>query len=70
MILNFHKQREKKGIKVKIIFNKDVEKEVKKVAKEFKHMDYKFINTSTNSFILVYDNRIVNFLLHLIQHCL
>ncbi|MFH1359384.1 MAG: helix-turn-helix domain-containing protein [archaeon] len=62
MLINFHKQRDKKGIKIKIIFNQDVKKEVKKVAKEFKHMDYKFSDVKTNSFVLIYDNRIVNFL--------
>ncbi len=62
MFLNFHKQREKKGIKVKIVFNKDVKENVKKVAKELKYMDYRFIDANTNSFILIYDNRIVNFL--------
>ncbi|HLD42780.1 MAG TPA: helix-turn-helix domain-containing protein [Candidatus Nanoarchaeia archaeon] len=62
LFLNFHKQREKQGIKAKILFNKDVEKEVKKAAKDFKHMNYRFIDTKNNSFILIYDNRIVNFL--------
>jgi len=62
MLTSFHKQRDKQGIKTKIIFNKDVEKEVKKVAGEFKHMDYKFSDIKTNSFVLIYDNRIVNFL--------
>ena len=62
MLINFHKQRDKQGIKIKIIFNKDVEKEVKKVAKGFKHMNFKFSNINTNSFVLIYDNRIVNFL--------
>lgn len=62
MLTNFHKQRDKQGIKVKIIFNRDVEKEVRKVAKLFKYMDFRFIDANTNSFILIYDNRIVNFL--------
>jgi len=62
MLTNFHKQRDKQGIKVKIIFNKDVEKEVKKVANEFKHMDFRFSDIKTNSFVLIYNNRIVNFL--------
>ena len=62
MLTNFHKQRDKQGIKVKIIFNKDVETEVKKAVKEFKHMDFKFSKSQTNSFVLIYDNRIVNFL--------
>ncbi len=62
MLTNFHKQRDKQGIKVKIIFNKDVEKEVRKVAKGFKYMNFKFSNIKTNSFVLIYDNRIVNFL--------
>ena len=62
MLTNFHKQRDKQGIKVKIIFNKDVEKEIRKAIKEFKYMDSKFSETQTNSFVLIYDNRIVNFL--------
>lgn len=62
MLTNFHKQRDRQGIKVKLIFNRDVEKEVRKVAKEFKYMNFKFIETQTNSFVLIYDNRIVNFL--------
>jgi sugar-specific transcriptional regulator TrmB len=62
MLTSFHKQRDKQGIKVKIIFNKDVEKEVKKVTKEFKQMDLRFSEIKTNSFVLIYDNRIVNFL--------
>ena len=62
MLLNFHKQREKKGIKVKIIFNKDVEKRVKTIAKKFKYMNYKFSDIKTNSFVLIYDDRVVNFL--------
>lgn len=62
MLTSFHKQRDKQGIKVKIIFNKDVEKEVKKVAKEFKYMDSRFSDIKTNSFVLIYDNRIVNFI--------
>jgi len=51
-----------KGKKVKIIFNKDVEKQIKKVAKGFKYMDSRFSDIKTNSFVLIYDNRIVNFL--------
>ncbi len=62
MLTSFHKQRDKQGINVKIIFNKDVEKEIKKVVKDFKHMDYRFSEIKTNSFVLIYDNRIVNFL--------
>lgn len=62
MITNFHKQRDKQGIKVKIIFNEDVEKEVKKIATDFKHMRFRFSDIRTNSFVLMYDNRIVNFL--------
>jgi len=62
MLTSFHKQRDKQKIKVKIIFNQDVEKKVKKVAKEFKYMDLKFVDVKTNSFVLIYDNRIVNFL--------
>src|SRR3989338_8443416 len=62
MLTNFHKQRDKQGIKVRVIFNKDVEKEVKKAVKEFKHMDFKFSESKTNSFVLIYDNRIVNFI--------
>jgi HTH-type transcriptional regulator, sugar sensing transcriptional regulator len=62
MLTNFHKQRERQGIKVKIVFNKDVEKEVKKVVKEFKHMNYRFSDIKSNSFVLIYDGRIVNFL--------
>lgn len=62
MIQNFHKQREKKGIKVEIIFNKDVEKETKKQIKNFKHMKAKFRDIKTNSVILLFDNRVINFL--------
>lgn len=62
MITNFHKKRGKQGIKVKIIFNKDIEEEVKKVAKEFKYMDFRFSDTKTNSYVVLYDNRIINFL--------
>ena len=62
MLKNFHKQRDKAGIKVKIIFNKDIEKEIKKVAKEFKYMNFRFSDIKTNSFVLIYDHRIVNFL--------
>src|SRR3989344_6093681 len=57
MLNSFHKQRDKQGIIVKIIFNKDVEEEVKRVSKEFKHMDYRFSDIKTNSFVLIYDNR-------------
>ncbi len=62
MLTSFHKQRDKQGIKVKIIFNKDVEKEVKTISKTFKHMDSRFSDIKTNSFVLIYNNRIVNFL--------
>ncbi len=62
MLINFHKQRDKKAIKTKIIFNKEVEKEVKNIAKEFKHMSYKFKDIKTNSYILMYDDRVINFL--------
>jgi HTH-type transcriptional regulator, sugar sensing transcriptional regulator len=62
MLTSFHKQRDKQGIKVKIIFNKDIEKEVKTISKTFKHMDSRFSDIKTNSFVLIYDNRIVNFL--------
>jgi len=59
---NFHKQRDKSKINVKIIFNKDVKEEVKKAAKDFKYMDSRFSDIKTNSFILIYDNRVINFL--------
>ncbi|MBI4143772.1 hypothetical protein HY486_00810 [Candidatus Woesearchaeota archaeon] len=62
MLTSFHKQRDKQGIKVKIIFNKDVEREVKNVVKDFKYMDLRFSDMRTNSFVLIYDYRIVNFL--------
>jgi len=62
ILTSFHKQRDKQGIKAKIIFNKDIEREVREVAKEFKYMDFKFSNIKTNSFVLIYDSRIVNFL--------
>jgi len=62
MLTSFHKQRYKQGIKVKIIFNKDVEKEVKKVASDFKHMSSRFSEIKTNSYVLIYENRVINFL--------
>lgn len=62
LLVNFHKQRDKKGINVKIIFNKDVQKEVMKVAKQFKHMQKKFLDVRSNSYFLIYDGRVVNFL--------
>ena len=62
MLTNFHTQRDKQGIKVKIIFNNDVKEEVKKTASNFKHMQFKFSDSQTNSFVLIYDNRVVNFL--------
>jgi len=62
MLTSFHKQRDKQGIKAKIIFNKDVEKKVKKAVKEFRHMKFRFSDIKSNSFVLIYDNRIVNFL--------
>lgn len=59
---NFHKQRDKSKINVKIIFNKDVKEEVEKASKNFKFMDSRFSDIKTNSFILIYDNRVINFL--------
>ena len=62
MLLNFHKQREKKGIKVKILFNKDVKKEIKEEIKDFKYMKAKFNDIKTNSAVLLFDNRVISFL--------
>ena len=62
MLTNFHKQRDKNCIKANIIFNKDVKQAVNDIAKEFKHMQYRFSDNITNSFILIYDNRVINFL--------
>ncbi|MBU1129255.1 MAG: hypothetical protein KJ949_01335, partial [Nanoarchaeota archaeon] len=62
LIINFHNQREKKGIKVKIIFNKDLKEGILKSIKGFKNIDYKFTDSKTNSYILVYKNKVINFL--------
>ena len=61
--INFHKRREKKGIKVKIIFDEDLKKEILHVSKNFKLMEYRFIEGISSSFILVYSNKVINFLL-------
>ncbi len=62
LINNFHRQREKKGIKVKIIFNKDLEKEIKKEIEGFRNINYKFNKSKTNSVILIYKNKVINFI--------
>jgi len=62
LINNFHLQREKKAIKVKIIFNRDLEKEIKASIKKFKHIEYKFSDIKTNSFTLIYKDKVIDFL--------
>jgi sugar-specific transcriptional regulator TrmB len=62
LLTNFHRHRDKNRINVKIIFNKDVKDEVEKVSKKFKFMDSRFMDIKTNSVILIYDNRVINFL--------
>ncbi|MFH1770114.1 MAG: helix-turn-helix domain-containing protein [archaeon] len=62
MIQNFHKHREEKGINVEIIFNKDVEKKIREQIKNFKYMKAKFSNIKTNSVILLFNNKVINFL--------
>lgn len=62
LLTNFHRHRDKNKINVKIIFNKDVKEEVEKTSKSFKFMDSRFMDIRTNSVILIYDNRVINFL--------
>jgi len=59
MLKNFHKQRDKLGIKAKIIFNKDVKKQIEKT--RYKHLQYRFSDIKTNSFILIYKNKAIDF---------
>lgn len=62
MLINYHKQREKKGIKVKLIFNEDVRERILKKTKSFRYIELKFMKTPTNSHTVIYADRVVNFL--------
>ncbi|MEK6839905.1 MAG: helix-turn-helix domain-containing protein, partial [Nanoarchaeota archaeon] len=61
-LINYHRQREKKGINVNIIFNKDVKEKILTKTRDFKGMHIKFMNTPTNSYVLIYADRVINFL--------
>ncbi|VVB53518.1 HTH-type sugar sensing transcriptional regulator TrmBL1 [uncultured archaeon] len=62
MLTSFHRLREKRGIKAKIIFNEDVRKNVLEKTPEFKLMETRFMATPTNSYVLTYADRVITFL--------
>ena len=62
MLSNYHKQREKAGIKIKIIHNQDVKENLIKMTKDFKLMESRFMKNQTNSYTLIYADRVINFL--------
>lgn len=62
MLINYHKRRAKKGIKVKIIFSKDIKDKILSDKEIIELMERKFVYALTNSFVLIYADRVINFL--------
>jgi len=62
IIDSFHREREKRGISADIIFSKDVKDNVESAIKKFKYIKARYNNSKTNSYILIYKNRVINFL--------